>query len=155
MKLPKVCKDNIPSRAGFTLIEVLIVVGLIGLIATLGVLIGFDSITRSSLGGERDFLVSFIVGARARALANVDESPQGIYIDENSVILFEGSEYNPADPNNRISERNSSILISPNPTEIVFEQLSANVTSGAGVFTLSSDEKTAEVDVNTVGRVEW
>lgn len=146
---------KLSSSKGFTLVEILVVTGLFILLISVGAIIGFDSITRSTVHNERDLVVLMLTGARARALANVDQKPQGVHIETGKIVLYEGSVYNPADPTNRDTPRNTNITISPNPAEIIFDQLSANVTTGAGTITLMQDAQTDTVEINGQGRIEW
>ena len=80
-------------NTGFSLIEVLIVIALVGIILSMGMLIGQSSIGRSYVYSERDALVSLLTTARAQSLANMNESAHGVYISSTSTTLFEGSSY--------------------------------------------------------------
>ena len=139
---------------GFTLIEILVIVGLFGLLAAMGAFIGFDSIGRSSVHSERDLVVLMLTGARTRTLANVNEKAQGVRITNNEIILFEGTLYPGINP--RSTPRNSAITVSPAlPVDIIFDQLSANVTTGACTITLTQDTKNATIEINGQGRIDW
>jgi len=140
--------------SGFTLIEVLVVIGLLGLVASLGSAIGFDTLGRSATREERDTLVSLLWSARARALANVHESAQGVHIDWNTYVLFEGSSYNSSDPDNQVISRNPTVNISGG-TDIIFAQLSGDVATGVGTLTMSGPTGEATVVMNGAGRIEW
>lgn len=149
MTLPK----RFLARA-FTLIEVLIVVALLSAAASFSVLMGTDTIGRSVAIGERDLAVTFLETARTSALANVDESPHGLHIDSTSFVLFAGGTYNPSDLENRVYERESSVTV-VGASDIVFNQLSGNVDTGAGTITFSDSAQSATLEVNHEGRIEW
>ncbi len=153
MKSRKISHDN--SR-GFTLIEILVVIGLFILIFSLSAFVGFDSIARSTVAGERDSLTSLLASARAHAISNVNEKKHGVHIDEDEpdFVLFEGDSYSAGDPNNRPVARTSAVSVS-GPGDIIFEQLSGDVITGVGTTTLSDGSKTAEININSVGRIEW
>src|SRR3989344_4820009 len=139
MQSLKVCRAR-----GFTLIEVLVVLALVAFIAGFGLLMGFNSISRGSVAQERDLFLTSLLGARARALANVNESPHGVHIEDDSFVLFEGNSYPGA--NHRILDRDD---------DIIFEQLSGNVVEGVGTIVLSDGAQSVTIDINGVGRIEW
>jgi len=140
---------------GFTAIEILVVVAIIALLASVGTIMGFDTIGRASVHSERDLFVSLLTSARARALANVNEKPHGIRIEPSKFIIFERSTYGFADPADREMNRNSFIVSNPATAEVVFSQLSANVSSGAGQYILSDGTQSAVIDINSEGRIDW
>ncbi len=140
--------------AGFTLIEVLVVIGLLGLVASLGSAIGFDTLGRSATREERDTLVSLLWSARTRALANMHESAQGVHIDGGQYVLFEGPSYDISDPDNQMIPRNPAVTISGGP-DIIFTQLSGGVSAGTGTLTMTGPTGMATVEINEAGRIEW
>ena len=142
------------SGAGFTLIEVLIVIGLLGLVASLGSAVGFDTLGRSAVREERDTLVSLLWSARTRALANMHESAQGVHIDGGQYVLFEGASYDISDPDNQVIPRNPAVSISGGP-DIIFVQLSGDASTGIGTLTMTGPTGAATVVINEAGRIEW
>lgn len=138
---------------GFTLIEILIIVGLFALLIASSLIIGLDSVGRSTVHGERDLAVLMLTGARTRALANINEAPQGVYIDSSNITIFEGSSY-AAGVNKRVTPRNAGISIAPNPAEVVFDQITADVASDISIV-FSNGSQSAQVDINTEGGIEW
>ncbi|OHA27352.1 MAG: hypothetical protein A3C06_04175 [Candidatus Taylorbacteria bacterium RIFCSPHIGHO2_02_FULL_46_13] len=149
------------SAGGFTLIEILVVTGLFAILVSVGAIMGFDSISRSTVQSERDLVVLMLTGARTRALANVNQLAQGMHVTPSEIILFEGSAYDSTDPNNRSTPRNSGIEVKNGATppvdtfDVVFDQLSASVTMGVGIVTLSQGAQTDTIDINGQGRIEW
>lgn len=142
-------------EGGFTLIEVLIVIGLVLIVASMGLFASMHDVGRSHARTERDTLVSLLTTARARALANVNESPQGLCINTEKIILFETGSYNPTHTSNREMQRDASIEIS-GPHEIVFEQLTGNVAVGVGTMAISGGAPPIyTIELNRVGRIDW
>ncbi len=148
---------NTSLANGFTLIEILILLGLFAILASIGLIMGVDSIGRSTVHNERDTVVLLLQGARARALANVHESAQGVRLTPSSIILYEGASYPGA--NARTVERNNGIVITDSGSnttfDIIFAQLSGSVGVGAGTVTFSDGAKTSTLDINGEGRLEW
>jgi len=149
MKSPKPFSAN----RGFTLIEIMVVLGLVGVIAALSVAVSFNSLGRSSVHTERDTLVSLLWVARTKSLANVDQSAHGVHIEANTFTVFTGDTYSASDPKNRVTPRNTAISIS-GPSDIKFLQLTGDV-AGAGTITLSGVGSTQTIEINDAGRIEW
>ncbi len=145
---------------GFTLIEILIVLGLVGVIASFGVIMSYSSISRVNSSQERDLLVSLLLsGARAEALANIDEKDHGVHIQDDKYILFEGSSWGSA-TNKRDVIRNSVVKITgPSgilpPFDVIFTRLSGNVSAGDGTITLTGNGQSIDFTINKVGRINW
>ena len=155
---PKNFGVSLQSKRGFTLIEILIVLGLVAVLASMGVIMGFDSILRSTVHSERDIVVLMLTGARARALANINESAQGVHITDSTIHLFEGASY--PGTNDRSTNRNSNTTVDPEPATIVFSQLRGNATDGSNpcnpcTITLTDGSQTAIIEINSEGRIEW
>jgi prepilin-type N-terminal cleavage/methylation domain-containing protein len=156
---PSIMKKT--SNRGFTLVEILIVMTLMGSIFAFGMVMSISSLARGSVIEERDLFVSLLLsGARSHAMANVGETSHGIYIDNENheYVLFEGSTYNPAAPaNEKTPFTNDSLSIenSSGDDTIVFEALSGNVTEGAGTITISGNDIVQELTISEVGQINW
>ena len=139
------------TTSGFTLIEILVIMGFFLILLSMGLIFGLDSISRSTLVSERDLVVLMLTGARTRALANVNETSHGVRIESGQAVIFEGA---PPGTDQRITERNSAITVSPEDEDIVFEPLTARLSDDVQLV-LSDGSKTAVIDINTEGRIEW
>jgi prepilin-type N-terminal cleavage/methylation domain-containing protein len=154
---------------GFTLIEILLVVALVGIIASFGAAMSISSFSRSVVIQERDLFVSLLLrGARSKALANIGESSHGIYIDNTCkrYILFTGETFTPpgnCNPDTRqVNFTNIDGVLSVSNSEgdtIVFEQLSGNIITGAGsdfsTVTIESETTDQEIILRTNGQIDW
>ena len=144
---------------GFTLIEILVIVGLFGLLAAMGAFIGFDSIGRSSVHSERDLVVLMLTGARTRALANVNQVAHGVHITADKIIIFEGLSY--SGTTEPATDRNDAIDMTPEPATIVFKQLSAEATDGNNIcnplctITFKQGPQVDTIEINGQGRIDW
>ena len=92
---------NINTMKGFSLIEIIIVIALVAVVASMSSLFSINSISRSYTISERDLLVSLLTQTRARALANVNKSAHGLYIDTNNYVFYEGNAYNAGNTTNK------------------------------------------------------
>ncbi len=148
MKLPS---TSTPEQ-GFTLIEMLLVIGLFSLIAGLGVFFGVDYYQRSALAAERDLLVSALQNARAQSLSNLNGAAHGVYLANNSLIIFEGQNYASATDIEALP--NNPGITHTGPSEITFDALNAK-TNFDGQITLSNTVKNLVINVNHEGGLEW
>ena len=84
-----------PYNKGFTLIEILIVIGLFTFIFALGLFMSMDVYRGYTHRSERDVLVSVLTRARSRALANIHQQRWGVCYDNNisQYVIFSGANY--------------------------------------------------------------
>lgn len=136
---------------GFTIMEVLVIVGLIAIIALFTSGIDTGAITRSNANSEANTLIELLTRARSLALNNVNENQHGVYVDASSFILFEGDSYATA-VSTQATPRNS-LISHTGDTEIVFTRLAGSTTPAS--MTLSANGVSATIDVNAEGRIDW
>lgn len=146
--------------SGFTLIEITIVLGLIGVIAAFGVTLSFSSISRATVTQERDMFVTLLLrSTRSAAIANLEESAHGVQIDNANgrYILFNGTVYDENDTKNRAIPYVSDVITVSNTggNTIVFEQLSGDVTTGAGTIAISNGTAGQEIVIRESGQIDW
>jgi prepilin-type N-terminal cleavage/methylation domain-containing protein len=149
------------SDRGFTYMELLIVLAIAGVIISFSMVMGMGSVARSSVIEERDLFVSLLLtGARAEAIANVNQKAHGIHIDNpgHTYVLFEGTAFSSSSPSNRSTPfTNSTLSITafPTTTNIIFEQLSGDVISGTGTITIAGPGVDTKITLNDVGQIDW
>jgi prepilin-type N-terminal cleavage/methylation domain-containing protein len=143
-------------KRGFSLMEVLVVLGIALVVAGFSLISGLDSISRSVVHSERDTLVTILTSARTKSLANVNAVPHGVRIDATDFTLFEGPAYVAGASGNRLTARTAAVSITgvSLPLDIVFTQLSAT-TSSAVSLALSDGAGNQSVTVNSEGRIDW
>lgn len=148
------------SGAGFTLIEVMIVLGLIALIGGLGLFVSFDLYKSYSFRSERNTVVSSIQKARGQALANINQTKHGAHYDSGSncilyskcYVIFEGSSFVAGAASNIEIQASSAVAVTWS-NDIVFNQLDG--ASNAVTITLTQDANSATISTNNAGRIEW
>ena len=145
---------------GFTLIELVMVLALIGVIASFSAAMSLSSLSKSAVTQERDLFVTLLLrGARAASLANIGGTAHGVQIDNanHQYILFNGTTYTAGAGSNRvIPYTNSAISITNSAgNTIVFEQLSGSVATGAGTITISNGNSTQSIIIRAVGQIDW
>jgi len=142
------------SGAGFSIIELLIVVAVILMLSGLGGFIGLDFYRSYVMNSERDTLLSLLMRARNMAQTNINQAPHGVYITETAYTVFQGDSY--ASRNIIYDE-----TIGMNPSvaasglhEVVFERLDGS-TGNSGSIVLSNKNRSITVSLNSEGGINW
>lgn len=148
-----------PCGGGFTLLEILIVIAIIGLIAALGLFISMDVYRGFLHRSERDTIVSLLERARSHAMANIGGSAWGFCALGGNYVVFRGTDY----PTGTVetSVATSSALVTnipycgPNPGDvIVFAQLSGTTTP-ATISVQQGAAPAATITINDHGTILW
>ncbi|MEK7569735.1 MAG: prepilin-type N-terminal cleavage/methylation domain-containing protein [Patescibacteria group bacterium] len=130
-------------RRGFTLVEVLVVMGIVVLLFAGGYLVTVDTYGKNLLGSEEEKLVSILSKARSRAMNNIDATDHQVEILLDKYVLDSDEEI----------ERNEKIEIS-GITEITFEQLSGRPDE-VGDIVLNDGTRTETITINQEGMINW
>lgn len=154
---------------GFSLIEVLIVIGLLGVIAAFTAVADLSTYRMNALRDERKTLVTALQKARSESLNNINQKAHGVAIfpsdSPGNYVVFEGNDYASAD------HANDQVIPSSYPLtrsldsieEVVFEQLSALASCDGApcddtkIIELEDvvRQATAEIKVNREGQIDW
>jgi Tfp pilus assembly protein FimT len=78
-----------------SLIEVLVVIGMVGLITMGGAMIASEDLHKASIRDDRDRLEDALLLARSRSL--IDTDPRSVRIAEHAFIVFDGSDFSTHD----------------------------------------------------------
>lgn len=146
-------------RGGFSLIEVLIAVFLLGAIAVLSVGI-FRTVTRhTALREAANLTIETIRTARERTLAAVNDQQHGVHLDTNAITLFEGPTYVQGAASNEVKTLPPGIDVATiaiaGGSDILFDRVTGT-TANTGTFLvrLADETGTAEtVQVHASGQV--
>ncbi|MBI3572377.1 prepilin-type N-terminal cleavage/methylation domain-containing protein [Candidatus Kaiserbacteria bacterium] len=150
-------KTSIP-KDGFTLVEILVVVGMLAIVAGTVAFFDLASYEGEAFRGERTTLVTLLETARADALNNVDESQHGVHVATGQYTLFEGESY--SDPSRDTSRdvviaASYVVTISPSGSDIVFAQLSAETSDATITLTDPARKVAATITINREGGISW
>lgn len=127
---------------GFTLIEILVIVGIIFLLAVIG-FSGFVVFSEmESINSSIDLIISALHSARTQTLSSKQADQYGVHFENNKIVIFKGTAYNPSDPSNKekpISSKVeiSSISLAGGGQEVIFNRFSGN-TAQPGTVTVHS-----------------
>lgn len=141
-------------HTGFTLIEILIVIGIFAILAGLGLFLGFDVYTSNALRSERNTLLSVLEKTRSRAMNNMNESGHGLYITSSEYIMYRGSSYASRNPSYDENIQANPAIAHTGLQEVSFGQLTGNP-SATGTITLSDAVRSLNISVEDEGMINW
>jgi Tfp pilus assembly protein FimT len=139
---------------GFTLIEILVIIGIIGILGTFGLIVSLDYYRSFAFRSERHIVVSMLQKARNQSMSNVNEQPHGVKFLADRYVIYQGASYNDRDP-----DFDEEILTTPTVShsgmdEVVFGQLKGNAVVTGTDLTLNGHYKHATITVNPEGQID-
>jgi prepilin-type N-terminal cleavage/methylation domain-containing protein len=151
MKLPKISIPN-PEKYGFTLIEVIVVMAMLGLLSLLGLAISFDSYQRYNFRAEKSLVQNILQKARSQAIGNIDQLPHGFHISGDFYTLYEGSSWIGRNANKDLAFPRGSGISTSGSGDIIFRPLTGSCNT-LGSFTIASKNSQAVFSINQTGQI--
>lgn len=143
---------------GFTLVEVLVTLGIFAVVMALALGVGFDTLTRSNAQAERDLVVHLLQKARARAMANMHESEHRFEIFEVGGADYYKLWYDDPVTGSPVEEvtpiGGGATVSGSGDGSIPFVQLSGNVDATES-FSITSNSSSYVVEIEDNGRINW
>lgn len=150
-----------PNKKGFTILEIILSITLLGTIITLGALGYRDSQVRADINLEAANMVHYLRLAQSAAASGLNDSDQGIHLESDSYTLFEGGSYNEENPENFEIELPATIAIEEinlhgTDNDIVFEKGNGK-TDNYGTFSMNSTEidRGFTITITPVGTINY
>lgn len=138
---------------GFTLIETLLVIGIMMLLATIGYLTSFTYLRSQELSVAAETVASELARAQSEAYVQTNESAHGVAVFTDRVVRFQGDSY--------VSRTLSADLVTEFPTPVLVSGLNEVIffpgtvePVAAGIITLSGDNQAFDISISTYGVVE-
>ena len=154
----KSLKTSIPNQ-GFTLIEVILALAVMGIIFGLGLFVSSDFYRTYSFQYERNLLVSVLEKARNQAVNNINQHEHGVYLGGSDYVIFAG--VSPLSYASRITSLDNTVTASPRLTRsglntVIFKQLSGDIDpASTGTIVITDGLHTASISLNAVGQISW
>ena len=150
------------NTSGFTLIEVLVVMGILAILSTMGYLVTIDFYKSYAFNAERDTIVSLLQKARAASLSNINQSPHGVLLDaaNSQYVVFQGTPGNSLDQDVSYSPGISRTDTLSTNHEVVFQQLTGNALDSNGNplngnIILTEGNRSETISLNNLGQINW
>ncbi len=149
---------KINKNKGFTLIEILIVIVIIGIISSIVILNLSKFRNEQLLKNTTLDVVSLLSKARQNTLSSVNSINYGVHFDSNQAVLFTGTGYTSNSTTNEPIVFNSRVII-PMPygldigggSDVIFERLNGETIGGTIKIQLTSDS--TKQKIITVGKI--
>lgn len=143
------------GNQGFTLIEILVTMGIFAVLLSLGLWFGIDFYKVYAFNSEQQLVVGLLQKARSQSLANINQQPHGLHIDSSGYTVFEGSTYASNPSSYQTYEKHPGVT--NNNLDITFEQLSGRPlpVPTTKTLTLQLDSKSATITINPEGQINW
>lgn len=159
MKLHRDCINRMSGSkkkylSGFTLIEIIIVLGILAGLGSMGLFISMDFYKSYVFYSEQSIVVSIIQKARNHSMVNVNEATHGVKFESGQYTIFQGENYASRDV-----AYDEIIPVNPTITrtgieEVVFSQLSGD-SSISGNITMSDGLRSSIISIENEGRINW
>ncbi len=154
-------KFSVKNNNGFTLMEVLITLGLIAIVAIVVSVVDINNFRGDSFRSEVATIGTALQTARANSFNNINQKKHGVAFNPggfNGYVIFEGGTYATRDTTQDIFIASSYALsFSPSsPTEVTFDQLSGNANYN-GDITLTDPQRgvSTVININNEGKIAW
>ncbi len=142
------------SNAGFTLIELIVVIGIVVLLAAIFLPIGFNFYRLQIFNRINDQVIWLIKEARAGALSQKGDLNFGVHLEGDQIIAYQG---------NNFSERQSDLdQVYPIPSFIKFSGISdisfnpgSALPSQGGTISISYNESVKNISINSLGTIDY
>lgn len=147
---------------GFTLVEILVVIGLLVIVGGLSLITSMEDYRGYGFRGERDTLITLLHKARSQAINNIcigacsNGKPHGVHLEPGRYIIFQGSGYAAADHDAAVDETTPArnLTISVTGPDVVFSALAA--TSTPATLTISDGSgHTSIITIGSEGQILW
>ncbi len=136
---------------GFSLIEVVVAIGILIVILAMGLPVGFDFYLDYEFDSVAETFNALLKQARTQAMANINENAHGVYINSSSFVVFEGTSYaTRVVANDQVFPRNSAITV---VGAIEQNFLALNGQTASTTYTVSDSRKNRSIFVNMEGLV--
>ena len=150
---------------GFTLVEIIIVMAIVGILMTMGTVFGFDAYGRSLCHGERDTIVALLYRARNLAMSGIGvgtsagATAHGLHFEPDKYVLFSGDIYRAGDPMNESNPHSSSVFVADH-VDIIFEPLTGTLENSMIDDIIVGDGGGGSgchdiIPINHEGGIEW
>jgi prepilin-type N-terminal cleavage/methylation domain-containing protein len=150
-------KTKFKKQKGFTLVEILLVVGLFGFLAGISIPVYSGFIDRSNLSSSVDVTQAAILRARKYAQTQRNNSNWGVYYQTGQIIVFAGDSFDTRDTAlDEVTNIPETMGLSvDSDREVVFEQISGTpLSNGARIEFESPLQNTNTISIDPDGEVK-
>lgn len=150
------------NNQGLTLIEIMVVLGLMAVVGSFALMVSFDAYRDSSYHADRAALIAALQHARAESIDDVCEgeactggTPHGVSIEPSRYVIFQGLSYASRDAD-------ADEIIDADPTishsglsEVVFAISSGDVAQTGDILLTDASGHTSTTTIGSEGQISW
>lgn len=151
---------NLKNKRGFTIVEILIVLGIMGLVTilTVGVFSNFKN--QESLDKTSGLVIEILRQAKHSTIDSKNSNQYGVHFDPNSVVLYVGPTYSDISPSNQTYLLNSDIVVystnlNGGGNDVLFNKVTGETNNnGTIVLRSQTDGTTKTITIYKTGLIE-
>lgn len=146
--------QNNKQLNGFTLIELILVVAMIGIIAFFGITFDFGFVWRTDLNQAEYLTVTSLRRAQILAQTQTDDIDWGVHFEGNQLILFQGNNFV---SRNFIKDEEydlGSVVVSAS-NDVVYQKFSGQPYVDLSEIQLTAKEDTIILTINEEGIINY
>jgi prepilin-type N-terminal cleavage/methylation domain-containing protein len=150
------------NNTGFTLTEILIVIGIIAVVTSASLAFSMDDWRSYTFRGDRDLLIAALYKARSQAINNMcfgstctNGKAHGVHLQSGGYLVFQGASYAARDTAvDEVIPMTGSTQTSG--ADIVFAALSGNATPAGTTLTVTdTGSNTSVITISGEGQIVW
>jgi len=146
---------GLKTGVGFTLIEVMLAVVLVGLLAGIGMPVYYSLQTRNDLDIAAAAVSQNLRRAQVLSQSVDGDRSWGVRIDPGNVIVFQGSSFASRDQSFDETFSIAENIVISGPNEIVFSKLAGLPQSTGNIMLTSSANESKTITINAKGTVSY
>jgi prepilin-type N-terminal cleavage/methylation domain-containing protein len=150
------------GRQGFTLIEVLVVLGMFALVGGFSLVTGMEWYQRNSLADDQASLISALQKARNQSLSAIcigstctAGMSHGVHITAKQLVIFQGTVYNPNDDSNDYIPLQDAALVPSGLNDVVFAEYSGDANMSGDIVMSDASGHVATTSIGADGQILW
>ncbi len=148
------------GSSGFSLLEIVMVISIFTIVLVTALYFFSKLNKKEVLEKDVSSAVALIRNARALSVTSKNASPFGIHLENDKVVLFEGSSYIAGGVNEKIIKLSGDVYISEyflnlGGPDIIFSRLIGNTSNyGTVTFSLKDDSASTTITILSTGVIQ-
>lgn len=149
------------TNKGFTLIEIILTVGLLAIVTGIGLYYSQGTQIRNDIYAQAKYLTSNLRLAQSNASSGKTDKANAIHLENDSYTLFIGTSYTPSDPRNYTETlpptiKIEDISLNGGGSNIIFSSPNGE-TENYGNLNLTATEinKSINITINNLGAINY
>jgi len=148
-------KSSARTSAGFTIAEVLITIGIVGLLVVLSIPVYESFQVRNDLGTAKNNVVQSLRRAQTLAGASDGDTSWGVTVQSGSIVLFRGASYAVRDTTYDETFTLPGTITASGTTEVVYAKFTGMPQSTGTITMTAVNGQTSTISINEKGTLTY